>query len=156
MPDDQTEIVADLESDFQDGFEGIEARPFAAQFPRGTYGLEITNAYLGRSGSSGRKQIVANCTVFEAPNAEYIGKTYTKTWGLKDAQNIEWLKRDMIALDIKPPAGASDLPRVCNELMGIKLRGNLVPNREDPEQYPPNLFLNRGARVVEGSKEGRF
>lgn len=149
---EQEEILAELEKEFDKGYEGIDARPFAVQFPRCTIKAEITNAYLARStGASGRKQMVATCNIFEcSAGDEFEGKTYTKTWGVENEQNLEWLKRDMLALDIVPPKNPKDLIRVMNELMGIKFSAQLVPNREDPEQYPPNMFLNRGARIIEG------
>lgn len=151
MPE-QDEILAELEAEFGGGYEGIDPRPFAVQFPRCTIKAEITNAFLGRSsGTSARKQLVATCIILEcSAGDEYEGKTYTKTWGLVNEQNLEWLKRDMLALDIVPPKNPRDLLRVANELAGVKFSGQLVPNREDPEQFPPNLWLNRGARVIEG------
>ncbi len=153
---EQDEVIAELESEFKTGYEGVEARPFAVQFPRCTIKAEIANAYIGRSASSGRKQLVAVCNILEcSAGEEFAGKTYTKTWGLVDEQNMSWLKRDMLALDIVPPKDPKDLLRIVNELMGINFSAQLVPNREDSEQFPPNMFLNRGARVLEGgSKDG--
>ena len=154
---EQENVLAELEAEFETGYEGIEPRPFAAQFPRCTIKAEITNAYLNHSsGASNRKQLVATCILFEcSAGAEYEGKTYTKTWGLENEQNLEWLKRDMLALDVVPPKNPKDLLRVINELMGIKFSAQLVPNKEDPEQYPANMWLNRGARIVEGATGGK-
>ncbi len=150
---EQDEVLAELEQAFGAGYEEIEARPFAVQFPRCTIKAEITNAYLGRSsGTAARKQLVATCVIFEcSAGEEFEGKTYTKTWGLENVQNLEWLKRDMLALDIVPPKNPRDLNRVMNELMGIKFSAQLVPNREDPDQFPANMWLNRGARILEGA-----
>lgn len=154
---EQEEVLAELEADFGAGFEDIEARPFAVQFPRCTVKVEITNAFLARSsGAAARKQLVATCDIFEcSAGEEYEGKTYTKTWGLANEQNVEWLKRDMLALDIVPPKNPKDLLRVANELAGVKFSAQLVPNREDPEQYPPNMWINRGARIIEGASGGK-
>lgn len=157
MPE-QDEVLEELEAAFGTGFEDIDPRPFAVQFPRCTIKAEVTNAYLNHSsGTSGRKQLVAVCNILEcSAGEEFEGKTYTKTWGLENEQNLEWLKRDILALDIVPPKNPKDLIRVTNELMGIQFSAQLVPNREDPEQYPPNMWLNRGARVVgtvDGGKE---
>lgn len=156
MPE-QEEVLAELEQEFETGYEGIDARPFAVQFPRCTIKAEITNAYLNRSsGASGRKQLVATCVLFECSTGEeYEGKTYTKTWGLENEQNLEWLKRDMLALDIVPPKNPKDLLRVINELMGMKFSAQLVPNKEDPEAFPPNMWLNRGARIEGGASGGK-
>ena len=155
MANEQEEVLAELEAEFGTGYEDIEPRPFAVQFPRCQIKAEITNAYLGRSsGASARKQLVATCVLFEcSAGEEYEGKTYTKSWGLANAQNLEWLKRDMLALDIIPPKNPKDLLRVINELMGVKFSGTLVPSA-DPDQFPPNMWLNRGARILEGASEG--
>ena len=155
MPEqnEQQEILDGLQNEFQDGYEGIDAIPFAAQFPRGQYKFVVTNAYVNRSAFSNRRQLVAATKTTDASTGdEYVGKAYTKTWGLENAQNLEWLKRDMLALDIAPPKDPRDILRIVNELMGVAFSGNLVPNREDPEQYPPNLFLNRGARIIDGGE----
>jgi len=154
MADENKEIIDDLEGEFGTGFEDIAAKPFQTSFPRGTYDFLSTNVYLGRSAASNRKQMVMTCKIEVASTGEeFVGKVYTKTWGLKDEQNMEWLKRDMIALNIEPPKNPKDLIRVMNELTDIRFRGQLVPNKEDPDQYPPNLFLNRGAKL-EGAASG--
>lgn len=158
---EQDEVLVDLEATFGTGFEDVEARPFAVQFPRCTIKAEITNAYLNRSsGASNRMQLVAICKIFEcSAGEEYEGKTYTKAWGLANEQNLEWFKRDMLALDIAAPKNPKDILRVINELMGICFTGQLVPNKEDPEQFPPNMWLNRGARIItagDGKTAERF
>ena len=147
MDNEQQDIASEVDSQFGAGFADVDPRPFSLQFPRGTYSFEITNAYLSRSASgSNRKQLVAVTNIFEASTGdEFVGKTYTKTWGLEDEQNLEWLKRDMIALDIEPPKTGKDLLAIAQKLIGIRFTGQLVPNRD--EQYPANLFLNRGAKV---------
>jgi len=38
--------------------------------------------------------------------------------------------------------------------MGIKFAAQLVPNKEDPKQFPPNMWINRGARIIEGATSG--
>lgn len=153
---EQDEVLAELESDFAEGYESIEARPFSVQFPRCKVCVEVTNAFLGRStGAAARKQLVATCTIYEcSAGTEFEGKTYSKSWGMENAQNLEWLKRDMLALDIVPPKNPKDILRVINELMGIKFAAQLVPNKEDPEQFPPNMWINRGARIMEGASSG--
>ena len=154
---EQDEVLAELEEDFAEGYEGIDARPFMVQFPRCKVSVEVTNAFLGRSsGAAARKQLVATCTIFEcSAGAEFEGKTYSKSWGMENAQNLEWLKRDMLALDIVPPKNPKDILRVINELMGIKFAAQLVPNKEDPEQFPSNMWINRGARIIEGAASTR-
>ncbi len=150
---EQDEVLVELKQDFAEGYEGIDARPFSVQFPRCKVGVEITNAFLGRSsGAAQRKQLVATCTIFEcSAGEEFEGKTYSKSWGMENAQNLEWLKRDMLALDIVPPKDPQDILRVINELMGIRFAAQLVPNKEDAEQFPPNMWINRGARIMEGA-----
>ncbi len=153
---EQEEILAELEQESETSFENVTPRPFAVQFPRCTIKAEITNAYINRSScTTARKQLVATCVLFEcSAGEEYEGKTYTKTWGLINEQNLEWLARDMLALDIVPPKNPKDLLRVINELMGVKFSAQLAPNREDPEAFPPNMWLNRGARIIEGAAGG--
>jgi len=153
MTNEQEEVIASLETEFQTGFEDIPARPFAVQFPRCSIKAEIVNAYLNRSSSaSARKQLVAVCNVYEcSAGEEFEGKTYNKIWGLENTQNLEWLKRDLQALDVAPPKNPKDLLRVVNELQGIKFSAQLTPNREDPDNYPPNMWLNRGARISDGN-----
>ncbi len=155
---EQDEVLTELELEFSEGYEGIDPRPFATQFPRCKITVEITNAFINRSsGQAARKQLAATCNIIEcSAGEEFVNKTYTKTWGLENAQNLEWLKRDLLALDIVPPKNPKDLLRIVNELMGINFTAQLVPNKEDPEQFPPNMWINRGARVAgtgAGAKE---
>ncbi len=154
--EEQDEVLAELEAEFKEGYEGIDARPFSVQFPRCKVVVEITNAFLGRStGEAARKQLVATCNILEcSAGEEFEGKPYSKSWGMENEQNLEWLKRDMLALDIVPPKNPRDILRVINELISIKFVAQLVPNKQDPEQFPANMWINRGARILEGATSG--
>ena len=153
---EQDEVLAELEAEFSAGYEDIAARPFSEQFPRCKVKVEITNAFLNRSsGEANRKQLVATCTILEcSAGEEFVNRTYSKSWGLENEQNLEWLKRDMLALDVVPPKNPKDLLRVANELTGIIFAAQLVPNKTDSEQYPANMWINRGARISDGADAG--
>ncbi len=154
---EQDEILAELANEFKEGYEGIAARPFSAQFPRCTVTVEVTNTFINRSsGEANRKQMVATCNILEcSAGEEFVDKAFSKSWGLENEQNLEWLKRDLLALDIAAPKNPKDLLRVMDELTGIKFKAQLVPNKEDAERYPANMWINRGARIEDGTGEGK-
>jgi hypothetical protein len=103
--------------------------------------LRIENAYIGRS-KNNRLQMTAVCKVVshEAGN-DQIGMTYTKNWGLVNADNIAWLKGDLLNLGIKAPVKNEDLATVPQQLVGLVFACTLVAN----EGFPPNCYINAGA-----------
>ena len=148
MPsNEQQDIVQEMGAQFGD-MANIDAAPQQVQLPKSKVALLIKTAYLNRSQASNRKQLVGSCTVLEcSAGDEFIGKTYNKIWGLETEQNIQYFKRDITNLELTPPTKPEDLITLCQQLTGICFDGSLVPNTDD--QYPPNCFINRGARRAE-------
>lgn len=105
--------------------------------------LNCTNAFVNRSRKASRLQLTAVCTVTAHENGdEFIGKTYHKSWGLKEKENLEWFKGDLVNLEIDPPKDNPDIARVIKELIGISFECTFVDN----EGFPPNCYINAGAR----------
>ncbi len=147
MTSDEQSIIDEMDAQFakEGSMAAVAAQPFALSFERGLYAFECTNAYLGRSATSNRKQLVAVTKVREAPSEEFIGQNYTKTWGLETPENLAWLKRDMIALGLDEPQSPKDVLEIAHALCaGMCFQGQLVPQKDS--DYPANLFLNKGAR----------
>jgi len=155
MDMEEKEIMAELEQQFGAELATIPARTVET-LPRMRAVFRITNAYLNRSGASGRKQLTIETDIIESDaGAEFVGKTYKKNWGLETVENIQWLKKDMRCLELGEPADAKDIAALCGQLVGICFSGQLVPNTE--EGFPPNCFINPGARRHElemGAKGG--
>jgi hypothetical protein len=122
----------------------IEAKT-SEQLPKMKVVFCIKNAFLERSGSSGRKQLTADCIILESDiGEEFVNKKYTKRWGLETEENIQWLKKDMNALELPEPKTPKDILSLAGALVGICFNGQLVPNTD--ESFPPNCFINKGAR----------
>jgi len=152
MTQEAENIVAELEQQFGTEIEGIEARS-AEQLPQMKADFRIENAFLNRSSQSSRKQLTI-ATVILASNVgdEFVGKKYSKNWGLETVDNWSWLKKDMIALELEAPTDAKSLVALTQQLIGICFTGSLVPNKD--ESFPPNCFINKGARRHELEGEG--
>lgn len=148
---EEVNIVAELDAQFGTEIATIEART-AEQLPQMKADLRIENAFLNRSSQSGRKQLTI-ATVILSSNAgeEFVGKKYSKNWGLETVDNWAWLKKDMICLELEPPTDSKSLLALTQQLIGICFTGSLVPNKD--ENFPPNCFINKGARrhELEGS-----
>jgi hypothetical protein len=85
---------------------------------------------------------------------ELVGHTYTKNWGLKTAENVQWLNADLVSLEFDIIKQKEDFLSVASSLIGIAFDCSLVPNSD--AQYPPNCYINRGARRrdLEGTGTG--
>lgn len=146
MPSDEEKGIAqELDVQFGTGLADIEKEPFQEQLPPGNYAFRIKNAYLNRSGQTNRKQLIAPGVVLETDAGdELVGKPYSKVWGLENEQNLKYFKRDMEALELPEPKTSADILTLCTLLVGKCFQAILVANKE--EQYPPNCYLNKGAR----------
>ena len=93
------------------------------------------------------------CVILSSDQGEeFVGKKYSKNWGVETAENWAWLKKDMIALELEEPKDAKDLLALCQQLPGICFTASLVPNKD--ESFPPNCYINKGARRHELEGEG--
>jgi len=152
MSQEDENIVAELNSQFGAEIANIEARS-AEQLPRMKVELTIENAFLNRSDASGRKQLTAATVILTSDMGdEFVGKKYSKNWGLETTDNWSWLKKDMIALELEPPQDAKSLVALTQQLVGICFTASLVPNKD--EAFPPNCYINKGARRHELEGEG--
>jgi len=152
MSQEEENIVAELEDQFGTEIASIEART-SEQYPQMKVELKIENAFLNRSTQSGRKQLTAATIILTSDvGEEFIGKKYSKVWGLDTVENWQWLKKDMIALELEPPMDAKSLVPLTQALMGICFTASFVPNKDD--SFPPNCFINKGARRHELEGEG--
>lgn len=144
MSTEEENIVAELEDQFGAEIADIPART-ADQLPRMKVAFRIGNAFLNRSQNTGRKQLTAACVILESDaGEEFVGKKYSKQWGVETMENWQWLKKDMLCLELEEPKNAKDLLALCKRLEGICFTGSLVPNIDDA--FPPNCFINKGAR----------
>ena len=149
---EEENIVAELDAQFGAEIANIEART-ADQLPRMKVDLRFENAFLNRSDSSGRKQLTGACVILSSDQGEeFVGKKYSKNWGLETAENFAWLKKDMIALELEPPTDAKSVLVLSQQLPGICFTASLVPNKD--EAFPPNCYINKGARRHELEGEG--
>ena len=149
---EEANIVAELDAQFGGEIAGIAART-AEQLPQMKVEFKIENAFLNRSSQSGRKQLTASMVILSSDvGDEFIGKKYSKNWGLETADNWAWLKKDMIALELEPPTDAKSLLAITQTLTGICLTASLVPNKD--ENFPPNCYFNKGARRHELEGDG--
>ena len=152
MTQEADNIVAELDQQFGSEIAGIEART-SEQLPKMKVEFRIENAFLNRSQQKGRKQLTAACIILASDaGEEFIGKKYSKNWGLDTVENWQWLKKDMLALELEPPQDAKSLVPLTQALMGICFTGSLVPNVDS--DFPPNCYLNKGARRHELEGEG--
>lgn len=144
---EQADILAELTGgDVDKTFGGMQAEA-KVQIPAGKAQLKIENVYLNRAKSSNRKQLIAVCkiTAHETEPA-VIDKKYYKMWGLETEENLQWLINDVANLELKKPTSLKQLPKLINEMMGVEFEGAFVDNK-DPN-YPPNMFINAGARTL--------
>ena len=149
---EEQNIVAELDAQFGAEIASIEART-AEQLPRMKVELKIANAFLNRSDASGRKQLTAATVILSSDaGEEFVDKKYSKNWGLETAENFAWLKRDMIALELEPPTDPKSVLALTQQLVGICFTASLVPNKD--EAFPPNCYINKGARRHELEGEG--
>lgn len=143
MSQEEQSIVSELEAQFGAAYSEAGTRE-VEQLPKMRAVLRITNAFLDRS-SNNRKQLNAECEILESDAGDtYVGKTYTKRWGLETAENLQWLNGDMVSLGLTPPLTPTALLELKVGLVGICLTASLVPNTD--EQFPPNCYINKGAR----------
>lgn len=144
MSTEEQNIVEELNAQFGVEIADIPERP-SDLLPRMKAVLKIESAYLNRSQTSGRKQLtIANVILESDQGEEHVGKKYKKNWGLETAENFQWLKKDMRALEIEPPNNAKEVLELCTQLTGLCFTGQLVPNVD--EAFPPNCYINKGAR----------
>lgn len=137
-------IVEELNAQFGTEIADIPARP-SDLLPRMKAVLKIESAFLNRSSTSGRKQLTIACIILETDGGdEFVNKKYKKNWGLETVENFEWLKKDMVALELEPPNNAKEVFELCQQLTGLCFTGQLVPNAD--EAFPPNCYINKGAR----------
>lgn len=151
---EEQDIVAELNAQFGTEIADIPARS-AEQLPRMKADLRIENAFLNRSAASGRKQLTASCVILACDaGEEFVGKKYSKQWGLETNDNFQWLKKDILALELPAPTNAKDVGALAQQLTGICFTGQLQPNKD--EAFPPNCFINKGARrhELEGGAAG--
>jgi len=156
MNNEEQNIVSELEEQFGGAIAGIPER-VAEQLPKMKCVLLIKNAFLNRSQASGRKQLTIQTEVVESDaGEEFVGKDYKKNWGLETEENFSWLKKDMVALELEPPQSAKDLVPLCAQLEGLCFEAQLAPNVD--ENFPPNCYINKGARRHElegGTAKGK-
>lgn len=143
MATEEQAIVEELNAQFGAEIGDIPERP-SALLPRQKAVLKIESAFLNRSQTSGRKQLTIATAIIESDNEESVGKKYKKNWGLETVENFEWLKKDMRSLELEPPSNAKEVFELCALLTGLCFTGQLVPNVD--EAFPPNCFINKGAR----------
>lgn len=137
----QEELLAGMKEDGID-IGDVDART-STQIAAGKGILKCTNAFINRSRKKGRLQLTAVCEVTAHESGdEFIGETYHKNWGLKSKENLEWFKGDLANLEIDAPKDNPDILRVIGDLTGISFEVTFVDN----EGYPPNCFINAGAR----------
>jgi len=142
--EEEQNIINELDAQFGAAVADIPLKG-TEQLPKMKVVLTCENAFINRSGNSGRKQFVATCKILESDTGqEFIGKTYKKNWGLETAENWGWLKRDMASLELAEPAKPSDLLQLAQQLIGLCFTASMVPN--DDEAFPPNCYINKGAR----------
>ena len=131
-----------------DVIKGTRARE-NAKVAAGQAILRVSNTMLNRS-RSGKAQLVAVCDITDHQgDASSIGMSFHKRWGLETAQNFEWLKGDALHLGLGPINSKDDITKFKDDLTeggGIEFVGSFVANED--EQYPPNLFINAGARKL--------
>lgn len=119
--------------------------------------FKIVNGFLRRSQQQGVPQAVFVCEIVDHPEGDkWVGRNYYNTYGIHTESGISWFKAACNNLEIGEPESYDDIISKLNEAVGVVFQGNLVANREDADQYPPNLFINRGARKreVEGGEGG--
>jgi len=143
MGTEEQNITDELAAQFGDEMANIPERP-SDQLPRQKATLRVEAAFLNRSATSNRKQLTVATVIIESDNTESIGKKYKKNWGLETEENIQWLKKDMRALELDPPTNAASLAALTQLLTGLCFVGTLVPNVDD--SFPPNCYINKGAR----------
>lgn len=149
---DETDIAAEVGAQFGEGMADIGARP-GTELPKMKGSFKITNAWLSRSQTSGRKQLEAETEILASDAGdEFVGKKYTKRWGLESEENMQWLNSDMLALGLEEPKSKEGLLALSTTLIGICFNASLVPNKD--EAFPPNMFINRGARREDLEGEG--
>lgn len=148
METEEQNILNELDAQFGDtGIQEIPERT-SEQLPKMKVIFRIENTFINRSSQSGRKQLVADCSILETDAGdEFLGKKYKKQWGLETAENWSWLKKDMKCLELDPPQKVKDLVRLTNELTGLCFHAQLAPNQD--EAFPPNCYINKGARAHE-------
>ena len=147
---EQDDVMAELQSQHKaEDVEGVEA-PKRDQIAAGKASFRIDNIYLNRS-QKGRKQLTAVCEITDhAAGPDAIGSMYYKMWGLETPQNLSWLKGDLTNFELDTKLinnPIQNLQDVINAMQDLHFQGTLVPNKE--AQYPPNLFINPGARLKE-------
>lgn len=149
---EEENIVAELDAQFGTAIANIEARS-SEQLPQMKADFRIENAFLNRSQTSNRKQLTAAMVILSSDvGEEFVGKKYSKNWGLETAENFSWLKKDMIALELEPPTDPKSVLVLAQQLNGICFTGSLVPNKD--ENFPPNCYINKGARRHELEGDG--
>ena len=84
------------------------------QLPDGQYSAKILKAYIDES-KSGRLQAVFELKICGGENS---GKEVKKFAGLDTPENLEWLKGDLVKIDVEPPADITDLPATLDSLTG--------------------------------------
>jgi hypothetical protein len=143
------DIVHSLEKEYGSSFGAIGMKKREI-LPEGDYTFSIENAFLNRSKTSNRKQLVVECRVVDSEWGETLGASYTMRWGLETAENIQWLNTNLANLSITPPVKPADLLNMVTQLIGICFVGTIVASK-DP-QWGPNCFINEGARRLDAEK----
>jgi len=127
----------------------------ATTLPLGSYLFKITNAFVGRStGEAQRLQLRIDLQVLRGPNEEVVGRSYFKTWGLEDAEQMKWLAGDLLNLGLELPTEVKKIPtETCLALINVCFEAQVRPSR-DP-QYGPNVWISKNARrTPEGDLAG--
>lgn len=89
----------------KEGFENI---------PDGAYNAKIEKAFIGKS-KAGRLQATFEMKI---AGGELSGKTFNRFAGIDTPENLEWLKGDLVKLDVEPPDDITDLPAILDGLAG--------------------------------------
>lgn len=159
---EQQQILEQLKQEQGDSFVAdTETRKREQIAPAQGVEFRIINSFLGRSSQKGVPQMTFVCQVVSHPEGEkYIGKSYYQNFTLNSEKGMGWLKAFFENLELGSPADFDEIVKLGDEAVeqGVCFVANLVPNQQDPEQYAPNMFVNRGARQrnLEGGEGAAF
>ncbi len=117
--------VEDELAKLQDDWDKAESG--GTNLPDGMMTFEIVEASVGKSQASGRLQMGLKLKVVVG---EHAGKTVWQYQGLDNANSMTWFKRNMLKLEVAPPAQLSEIPKWCGPaLTGITYLGQ-VKNKD--------------------------
>lgn len=153
MANEEADVMKDLAAEWKPEM----ANAGTSGVPAGNATLKVTNAFIERS-KNGRKQLTLQVEVLDHkqdPTAN--GSKLPMRFGLDFATKIDDLKRlntALINLQLAPISGPLDVQRACRELSSVCFDG-VVAKNNDP-QFPPNVYVNGGARRkdLEGATSG--